>query len=265
MTMNVWKSSGGRITLFPAPSSSPPLSALELYKHVWGTEPDSFQRQANPLIPTVAQGNRGNLTAGSVAGPTRIDFTLTPSSPPEIVHGSFPLIEDPSVLNAELGKIIDVIGQGGSLRSLVRVALSIQFIAVKPSSAEANTVLTAVIPSQYGVRVTDEEDFVFQINRPYPSRKVEGVKVNFLTKWSVDRLQILTLSLPVGGAGTPLQTQASASPTPQTEQFIAASIHFDINNVPTETPVQQPASILREALVSASQMQQAIGLKIEGF
>jgi hypothetical protein len=261
--MNEWKSSGGRVTLFPAQSPAPTLSALDLYKQVWGADPDSFQRQANPLVPTIAQGRRGGLTVGSVAGPTRVDFTLTPPSPPEMTQGSFPLIEDPGILHAELLRIMDVIGQGGSLRSVVRVALSVQFIAVKASSAEANKVLTAVIPGQYGIKLTDEEDFIFQVNRPYPSRKAEGVRMNFLVKWSVDRLQILTLSLPVGGAATPLQT--SASPTPQTEQFIAASIHFDINNVPTEAPLQQPASVLNEALVAAAQMQQSIGLRIEGF
>jgi hypothetical protein len=261
--MNEWKSSGGRVTLFPAQSSAPTLSALEFYKQAWGEDPDSFQRQANPLVPTIAQGKRGNLTAGSVVGPTRIDFTLTPSSPSEMVQGSFPLIEDPGVLHAELLKIMDFVGQNESLRSVVRVALSIQFIAVKPNSLEANKVLTAVIPGQYGVKLTDEEDFIFQVNRPYSSRKVEGIRMNFLAKWSVDRLQILTLSLPVGGAGTPLQT--SASPVPQTEQFIAASIHFDINNVPTEAKLRQPASLLHEALAAAAQMQQAVGLRIEGF
>ena len=261
--MNEWKSSGGRITMFPAPVSSPSMSALELYRQVWNQDPDSFQKQANPLIPTVAQGRRGSLKAGSTAHPTRIDFTLTPSTPEEEVHGSFPLIQDTDLLHAELLRIMEVIDQGVLLRSVVRVALCITFLALKPSPAEANRVLTAVIPDQYGVRLTDEEDFIFQINRPYPSRSVEGIRMNFLTKWSVDRLQILTISLPVGGAATPVQPSASA--TPQTEQFIAASVYFDINNVPTETPLRQPSSLLREALIAIAQMQQAIGLKIEGF
>ncbi len=123
--------------------------------------------------------------------------------------------------------------------------------------------LTAVIPGQYGVSLADEEDFVFQVNRPYPSRKLEGLTMNFLVKWSVDRLQILTVSLPTGGSATPLP--ASLSPVPQTENFIAASVNFDINNVPTEAPLQQPSSLLHEAIVAAAEMQKAIGLKIEGF
>jgi hypothetical protein len=263
--MNEWKSAGGRITLFPAQLSSaaPPLSALELFKQVCKGDPDSFQKQANPLAPSVAQGKRGNLTAGCIAQPTRVDFTLTPTSPEKEVHGAFPLIEDTAVLHAELLRIMDVINEGVILTSLVRIALSVQFLALKPSSAEANTMLTAVIPNQYGVKLVDEEDFIFQINRPYPSRQVKGIKMNSLVKWSVDRLQILTLALPAGGAA--IGAQISTSATPQTEQFIAASVHFDVNNVPTQDPLQQPSSLLHEALVGVSEMQQAMGLKVEGF
>ena len=144
--MNEWKSSGGRITLFPAQlPSAPSLSALELYKKVWGEDPDSFQKQANPLMPTVAQGKRGSLTAGCTVHPTRTDLTLTPSTPQQEVHGSFPLIEDTGLLHAELLKVIDAIDQCFAPHSVVRVALSVQFLALRPSSAEANRVLTAEV------------------------------------------------------------------------------------------------------------------------
>ncbi len=264
--MNEWKSSGGRITMFPAEvSSHASHSALELFKQVWSDEPSNFQKPANPLMPTVAQGKRGILAASCTVQPTRTDFTLTPSSPQEPIHGSFPLIENTHLLHAELLRIMDAIDQGVVPHSAVRVALGVQFLALGPSSAEANRALTAVIPDRYGVRLTDEEDFIFQINRPYPSRNVEGVKMNSLTKWSVDRLQVLTISLPAGGAATP--AQASASARPQTETFIAASVNFDINNIPTERVLlsRQTSLLLHEALNALGQWQQAIGLKIDGF
>ncbi len=261
--MNEWKSSGGRITLLPLAQfpSSPPLSALELYKKVWREDPDNFQKSTNPLMPTVAQGRRGNLLAGCAVHPTRTDFTLTPSTPQEEVHGTFPLIEDTGLLYAELLRTIDGIDQV-LLQLAGRVALSVAFVALKPSSAEANKTLTSVIPDQYGVKLRNEEDFIFQINQPYSSRSVDGVTMNSLTKWSVERLQILTIALPVRMAAP---SQASSAATRQTEQFIAANVHFDINNVPKETPVRQPVTLLREALNAVAQMQQAIGLKIEGF
>jgi hypothetical protein len=177
---------------------------------------------------------------------------------------SFPLIEDTALLHTELSRIIDVVDQSAALSSVVRVALGIQFLALKPSSVEANVVLTASIPKQYGIRITDEEDLIFQINRPYISRGAEGVKTNFITKWSVDQLQILTFALQVGGSITPAQAAASGS---QTVQFIAASVNFDVNNVQTASPLPngRPALLLREALTTVAQTQQAIGLNIEGF
>lgn len=265
--MSGWKSSGGRITLFPASASSPPLSARELYGQVWDDEPDSFQKPPNPLMPSVAQGKRGPLMAGCLAQPARVDFTLTPPSSGQAEAQeeiSFPLIEDTGLLHSELLRIIDIIDQRTVIQSVVRVALGVQFLALRPSSVEANRVLTAIIPEQYGVRIADEEDFIFQVNRPYASRKADGIKMNSIAKWSVDRLQLLAFAIPLSGPTTSAQT--AAPPGSQTAQFIAASLLFDINNVPT-APLAggQQSSLLREALITIAQMQRAIGLNVEGF
>jgi hypothetical protein len=266
--MNEWKASGGRITLFPsAPVSSPLSSALELYRRVWREDPDNFQKQANPLTPTVARGKRGVVTASCFTHPARIDFTLTPtSSAHEVAQLSFPLIEDTSQLLPELVRILDAIGEGVISDSIFRVALNVQFLVLKPSFAEANQAITVIIPSQYGVRITGEEDFVFQINRPYTSREVGTIKMNSLTKWSVDRLQVLTMAVPMGGAPTPASV-AATSVSRQTKEFIAASVTFDNNNVPTGTPIPsaQQSLLLYEALTLAAQTQQDIGLNIKGF
>ena len=253
--------------MFPAAVSSPPHSALDLYRKAWGEEPDSFQKPANPLMPSIAQGSRNGLRAGCFAQPARIDFNLTPSPPSQEEaqeRALFPLIEDTGLLRTELSNIIDILDRDIGVNSIVRVALGIQFLALKPSPTEANKVLAASIPEQYGVKITDEEDFIFQINQPYTSKSVAGIKTNFITKWSVDRLQILTFAVPLSGPTTSAQTHASGS---QAEQFIAASVNFDINNVPTASPLHdgQPASLLREALIAVAQMQQAIGLNVEGF
>jgi len=214
-------------------------------------------------MPSVAQGKRGGIMASSIAHPTRIDFNLTPASPPnEITQLSFALIEDTSQLHTELVKVIDDIGRGAVLGAVVRVALNVQFLALKSSPVEANKALTAIIPSQYGVRITNEEDFIFQINRPYISREVATIKMNSLTKWSVDRLQVLTMSI-VG----PTPAAASISANPQTKDFIAASVTFDNNNIQTREQLTstQQSSLLHEALAAAAQAQQNIGLSIEGF
>lgn len=214
-------------------------------------------------MPTIAQGKRGTLMAGCSAHPSRVDFTLTPpSSEDGLPLASFPVIVDTGMLNAELLRIVDAITR--AVQSVVRVAIGIQFLAVKPSSAEANSLIAGVIPSIYGVRITNEEDFIFQVNRPYVSSEAQGIKMNSITKWSVDRLQILTIALPMGGSTV---TPVPSSPRPQTEQFIAAVVNFDINSVPSETPLAtgQSSSLLSEALGTASRAQRTIGLNVEGF
>jgi hypothetical protein len=267
--MNEWKAYVGRIVLFPgAPVLSPP-SALELYRRVWGTDPDNFQKQANPLMPTLAQGTHSGMTTSCMTHPSRIDFSLTPLSPTdEVAQLSFRLIEDTSQLRAELTTITDAIGNGIVSDSVVRVALNVHFLTVKPSPAKANEVLTKIIPAQYGVRITNEEDFIFQINRPYMSRKVEATKVNSITKWSVERLQVLTFAFPMIGA--PISAPANAvPPKPLTAAFTGASVTFDINNAPMESPIllsgEQQSLLLREALTTVVQVQRDIGLNVEGF
>lgn len=104
------------------------------------------------------------------------------------------------------------------------------------------------------------------INRPYTSGGVGTIKMNSLTKWSVDRLQVLTVSIPMGAAPTLVSANA-ISASRQTEEFIAARVTFDNNNVPIETPLPstQQSSLLNEALIAAAKTQQEIGLNTEGF
>jgi hypothetical protein len=266
--MNEWKAFFGRITLFPVVQLSPLLSAIELYQRVWHGGPDTFQKQTNPLAPSVAQGTRGGMTVACLTHPSRIDFNLTPvqSPPQELAQMSLPIIEDTSKLHAELMRIMDVIGKEVILGSVVRVALNVQFLALKQSSEEANSTLMTVIPDQYGIRITDEKDFIFQINRPYTSREVGEIKMNAVTKWSVDRLQVLTIAVPMSGTHLSASVEA-ALPKPQTKEFIAASVSFDINNVPSENQLSgsQQTPLLREALTTVAQTQQDIGLNVEGF
>jgi len=90
--------------------------------------------------------------------------------------------------------------------------------------------------------------------------------MNSLVKWSVDRLQVFTLSVPVGGSAS-ASTATPAPAKPQTANFIGASITLDNNNVPGEKPLSSgdQSSLLSEALSSAAQTQQEIGLNVEGF
>lgn len=262
--MSEWKALNGRITLFPTAASSPSPSALELYRRVWGSDPDSFQKQPNALLPTIAQGSRNGITTSCFSHPTRIDFNLLPvSAPSEMADMSLVLIEDTNQLHADLMRIIGILAEGIVSNSVSRVALGVQFITVKPNLVEANRTLTKVMPDQYRIKLTDEEDFIFQINRPRMSSKVGTVRMNFLTKWSMERLQILTMAIPASGIAT--SKESSFTPA-NVREFLAASVSFDNNNAPTSALTSsQQSSLLLEGLTAAAAMQRDLGLNIGGF
>jgi len=259
--MTEWKTTGGRLTLLPAaPIATGLPSALELFTRVWGAEPDGFQRPSNPLMPSTAQGHRANLTFACTVQPSRIDFTISPYTPlQDPARAQFPVIEDTSQFQNELTQAIEVIGRDVAPNSIFRVAASIQFINLQPTIADANKVLTGVIPANYGVKIENEEDFIFQVNCPYKTH-IEDIRMNSIIKWSVERLTIVTMSIPIS------PTSPSA-PQSVVLEFKAASVTFDNNNTPSEKPLSAANQklLLRAALETALQAQQDIGLRVEGF
>ena len=83
--------------------------------------------------------------------------------------------------------------------------------------------------------------------------------MNFLTKWSMDRFQVVNISFtPVVG---------SQSMPSQGQSHIAASVVFDFNNVPVNVSLngEQQSSLLLEGLTAAKGMQREFGLNVEGF
>jgi hypothetical protein len=266
--MNEWKPFLGRITFFRTMSISSPMpSAFDLYRQILGGDPDSFQKQANALIPTTAQGRRGSLMVNCIGQPARIDFTLT-ASPRQVqapqIEGTLALIDHPIELRDELMRIINFLGGSFPLNDISRVALSLQFFNLKQSHTEANRALTEVIPKQYGLTITDEEGLVFQINQPRMNREFQDIRLNFITKWSVEQIQVLTIAVPAGGV--PVQAGMTWGPV-QAKVVTAASVVFDNNSTPL-IPVRhltskEQSALLQEALDVAVQKQQEIGLNIE--
>jgi hypothetical protein len=264
--MNEWKPFVGRISFFPEMAgSSPLLSPLELYKKIWSGDPDSFHKQDNALMPTVAQGKRGSLMVNCMVHPARIDFNLT-AARSQVRQMTLDLIDHPIELRDELMRIMHYFSSSFVLDHVSRVALNLQFLNLQPSHVEANKALIKAIPNRYGVTITDEEDFVFQINQPHKKREFQDITMNFITKWSVERFQLLTVSIPLGNMPVqPDMTLMFSQPKP----VIAASVAFDNNNTPptpgrTLTSNEQSA-LLQEAWDEAARKQLEIGLNIEGF
>ena len=124
-----WKALVGRISLFPS-QPSPMPSALDVFKTIWGVDPDSFKKQTNPLLPTIAQGTQSGIMATCSTNPGRIDMELTPVRSADLPDSSFPLIEDTSQFHKELERIIHAIAQGHVSGPVSRVALVVHIVTL---------------------------------------------------------------------------------------------------------------------------------------
>jgi hypothetical protein len=262
--MSAWKAFAGRISLFPALSATTALPpALDLYQRGWGGSPESFQSSTNPLMPAVAQGRRGNLAVSCTVHQTRIDFNLSPPPPPNARRPdgrvSFSLIEDTRQFGSELERLVGFIGGGAVGASVLRVGLFVQLLRLTATVEEANRALVGIMPEQYRPKLKDEEELVFQVNRPRMSSQIQGVKMNRVERWSMERFQVLSISV---GPAVP-----SVGATPQTQEFIAASMLFDINNAPTGSSFNpgQQSSLLVEGLGMVRENLREINLEVEGF
>jgi hypothetical protein len=267
--MSEWKLSAGRITLFPATPTATPASAFDLYRRVWnGEDPDNFQRQASPILPTFAQGRRSGIHVGCLIHQTRIDFNLSPIQTNTMITGpeSLPLFSDGRQLRREMINIIEAIGSGAAPGPFNRVAINIEFKSPQDSAFDANSAITTVMPEQYRVRLTNEENFLLQVNQPYTNSAAGGTKVNSITKWSVDRLQVVTIAVPVSPVPGPIPTSAGPA-APKIIEITTASVSFEQNSVPPNHALthEEEATLLRDALSQINQAQQDVGIDVKGL
>lgn len=265
--MNEWNALIGRITIFPAPSPVALPSALDLYKKVWGGDPINFQGPTNPLSPSLAQGKITGLSVGCALHPSRIDFNLSPIGPESPSESPrLHVVEDSKGLHDEFVRITQIISEGVLANPIVRVATFFQFVSTQMNPTEANKTLMSIVPEQYRITLGDEEEFVLQVNLPRMSEQVKDLKMNYITKWSVDRFQIVSLMVPM--AGTPVFAP-QAGVAPQVNEFITASVSFDNNNVAVPAgnplPSRQQSSLLLEGLAHIATSIRESKLNIKGF
>jgi hypothetical protein len=243
----------------PAAAGSQPKSALELYKSVWQTDPDAFQKnQGAPFPVSSAQGTVNELGVSCILQPGRIDYNIAPMQQFATAQ-SLPLIDDLVRLHDEIERVIKALRESNT--PTVRVACVVQFAQPVPNSIDANKIISSSLPKAYRLQISNEEDFVLQINRPRPSEFSAELRMNFITKWSVDRVQILNLIAQPTAMG---QVGAGSSIV---GEFLVASITFDNSSVQLTRVMskQEASAAMTEAFKGISDGIRECNIAIKGF
>jgi hypothetical protein len=246
--MPAWKALQGRITLFPTALAGGSTHANEFYKQIWGAEPEYFQKPspaAGAFAASLAQGQKNGLVVSCSVQQVRIDLQL---APPASSGPALSLITDASLFHKMLADII------AGVRNLTinasRVALFSQFAIIADNFTDANKLILSILPKRFDLDLVAEQDFVLQFNEP---RRDQGFDMNFVTKWSVERVQ--QLSLQIGGGLSQLVS----------ENFLT-SVSFDHNNVPKgQLSVDQMGRVLDIALEGISKGLGELRVDVEGF
>jgi hypothetical protein len=230
---------------------------------VWGRDPENFQGASGALPQSVAQGNQGEFAVNCAIQPTRIDFNMMPLASDDPVK--LDVIEDAASVRREFERIVGLVRDGLAVGIAVnRVATFFHFLSVGKNIAEANATLAGVIPSSYRVKLSDEEEFSLQLNRPRASA-VENLRINRITKWSVIRYQMIRVAVPARVVA-PGATQAAQ--VTNMAEAIAANVTFDINNTSVAgaaLTADQQVKLLNEGLADTIQLMLECGLRAKGF
>lgn len=248
--------------VFPVASSP-----LEIYRSIWGEDPSSFQKSPHPLGIGMSQGDLGDLRVVCTTGLARIDLNFGPLRRPEIEEAptSFQLIEEAEQLHQAFAQVIKAIRQERLSIKASRLAIATQFASIEEDVRSANQALTATIPDQYGVKLADEDDVIFQVNNPFESKQLAPTKLNLIQNWSVVRFQVVSVAVPtpIGNVGD----QMGTVPVTEVGQQIGASVSFEVNNPPGSQvlSIPQQCELLNEGLERIGARQRELGLSVKGF
>jgi hypothetical protein len=265
--MGNWQAQIGRITLFPLLGQVRfPLSALDLYKAVAGKDPDNFQNQQPPLNPfpnSVAQGVMHGLAFSCQVQPVRVDLTFSAGPAPTPFSDGLPAISNSLSLRTAMDSAIRSIEKAVKATKLHRLATYLQIGREVTTSTEGNQIIRETLPAAYSIALQDEEDFVLQVNRPSPAANDSSMRLNFITKWSVERVQILTFL----AAQNPAIAGQFSSGVPVISNKLAATIVLDNSSPQRNSPIDddQIGALLSLTLTRMDKQLRECNVSLKGF
>ena len=207
-----------------------------------------------------AQGVTGHFSRVCQSQPIRTDLTFGPGG--QTFQPGLAGIEDTVGLRAEMMKVFGVIDSAFQGTPLSRVAVYLQLGQEAPDIPEANKTISAAIWQTKQIALDHEEDFILQLNRPRPDAS-DTMKLHFITKWSVERVQVLTFAgqFPVGA------TSGIASNVPVVSDKIVPTVAFDNSNAPLQRPFNpgEAGKVLSELFAEFAPQLKACNIALSGF
>src|SRR5208337_4113147 len=82
----------------------------------------------------------------------------------------------------------------------------------------ANRLIMSALPERYRLALSNEADFILQINHPQTSGVVDNLQLNLIDKWAVERFRIISMGASMGPPGI--------------KESLVATVLFDYNNIP---------------------------------
>jgi len=179
-----WQAEQFRLTAFTPDSLSE--SALAWWKGITGAEPESKTSRA-PVRIHSAEGPHGEGRLILNIGPGRIDWVLVASATKDAATS-------PTIGPFDTGeKSFSDLAQNwlkGSPVPMTRLAFGgVAWYSV-PNKLEGYKRLAEMLP-HVKLDPVGSADFLYQINRPRPSKSVPSLRINRLTKWSVMQIHLL--------------------------------------------------------------------------
>jgi len=182
----------------------------------------------------------------------RIDFALAPLQT-EMFTDSLLMIEDGRSFHGELLQLCNAIAEISLNVAVNRVACVVQFGSEAPDLETANKLIMSALPNRYRIALSNEADFILQINHLQTSGIVDKLQLNLINKWAVERARIITMGTSIG--------------QPAIKELLVATVLFDHNNNPESgvLTADEQSRLLVEAFQSMSNSLRDCNLIIEGF
>ena len=241
----------GRFTLFPQLGAHV-KNAAELYQQIWEKFPEAFQSNPPGTFPgSTAYGRVEKLQFVVQQQPARLDLIFQP--PPQDQSVNLAQLDFEINLYKQFSDLADRLPHVLEGTSINRVASYLQLGCTADDPAEANRLLLGTLPEGLKLRLDAEEDFVLQINLPKPSKHSESTRMNYLIKWSVERMTVMMIGGP--------------SPNPSVKNFLVSTVTLDNSNVPQQEPLDGRLSyeLLHETFEAFGTQLHSLGIEIKGF